>query len=597
MTKDCNNIYDMIIIGSGNGACGFLSHYVQKTSKDKIAVLEEGKDFFDTSDITHQRNWTRSYAEGDIFKLHKAATFDGTPILSGRACTMGGGGSINYTMIHESSEWLTANIGKTVIYWDNLKKELNEKFAREAPSKAQSNFTKNILKIAREYNFLDNTKETCNIPDYQEGEVKLLHPFPTQFDRFGQRTHSGVSLVDDWSCVDLRTECKVVEIKFEKSKEGKGRCVSVLTENTKTGEQENLHLSEHGKLILCAGAKTPWLLYKHREYLENDAIGKNVSDHIVLPLGVYTIPKEDNVSLREAYIPVFATTVCNLDQQEQPTVCCFDFFAGKFEDLWFFISHMYLAFLLPNWLKKLVIRYPCLFSIIKNVVRMFVQLVNGIVDVFQFICSIWGRKPWDEKVNMIVKTCVEMGTGKINGFHLLSSRWKNRSWRTREISLVTTILKFNPSIEGEYRNDGSDIALGFFAKDSNDKDSNDKKIAKNIIEENFDFVNHLGNQPHPIFKWIFHCFTKIPYQKDQIEAYIDIYSQKFLLSQQHLSGGCLFGKAIDTGAITQTDTGKLNGSSNIYVADLSAVPLPRISPQMTAYLIGYHVAKMLRSDH
>ncbi|NES45303.1 GMC oxidoreductase, partial [Moorena sp. SIO2C4] len=69
--------------------------------------------------------------------------------------------------------------------------------------------------------------------------------------------------------------------------------------------------------------------------------------------------------------------------------------------------------------------------------------------------------------------------------------------------------------------------------------------------------------------------------------------RRFLLSEQHLSGGCLFGKAIDKGLDNAIDTGKVYGSANVYVADLSAVPLPRISTQMTAYLIGFHVAKRI----
>lgn len=42
-----------------------------------------------------------------------------------------------------------------------------------------------------------------------------------------------------------------------------------------------------------------------------------------------------------------------------------------------------------------------------------------------------------------------------------------------------------------------------------------------------------------------------------------------------------------------SETGKVIGSDNIYVADLSAVPLPRCSTQMTAYLVGHHVGKQL----
>ncbi len=91
--------------------------------------------------------------------------------------------------------------------------------------------------------------------------------------------------------------------------------------------------------------------------------------------------------------------------------------------------------------------------------------------------------------------------------------------------------------------------------------------------------------------------TQIPYEENQVDRYVDVYSKKFLLTEQHLAGGCLFGKAIDKGLDNAMDTGKLYGSANVYVADLSAVPLPRISPQMTAYFIGFHVAKMLCGDH
>jgi hypothetical protein len=47
-------------------------------------------------------------------------TPNGRSILSGRARTLGGGGSINYTMIHESSEWLVKQAGHDVAYWDKV---------------------------------------------------------------------------------------------------------------------------------------------------------------------------------------------------------------------------------------------------------------------------------------------------------------------------------------------------------------------------------------------------------------------------------------------------------------------------------------------
>ncbi|WP_293079230.1 hypothetical protein [Okeania sp. SIO3B5] len=91
-SEKSDRAYDLIIIGSGNGACAFLSHYLAwAEDKARVLVLERGDNFFNTSDITHQINWTKSYAEGNIFKLHNALTPDGKPIVSGWACTMGGG--------------------------------------------------------------------------------------------------------------------------------------------------------------------------------------------------------------------------------------------------------------------------------------------------------------------------------------------------------------------------------------------------------------------------------------------------------------------------------------------------------------------------
>lgn len=75
--------------------------------------------------------------------------------------------------------------------------------------------------------------------------------------------------------------------------------------------------------------------------------------------------------------------------------------------------------------------------------------------------------------------------------------------------------------------------------------------------------------------------------------YVQHFSRRTLLSEQHLAGGCLFGKVVDTGEKDPSQTGKVFGSTNIHVADLSAVPLPRVSTQMTAYLVGHYVGHQL----
>jgi hypothetical protein len=104
--------YVVLVVGSGNGVCGFSSHYLNHADKDQhVLVLEQGRNFFYTSEITHQNVYTKSYSEGNIFKLHNARTPDGTPILSSRACAMGVGGSITYTMIHKSSAWFVKHLG------------------------------------------------------------------------------------------------------------------------------------------------------------------------------------------------------------------------------------------------------------------------------------------------------------------------------------------------------------------------------------------------------------------------------------------------------------------------------------------------------
>jgi hypothetical protein len=87
--------YELIIVGSGNGACAFISKYLtatQSKAQKRILVIEEGQPFLQTSSITHQANWTRSYSEQSIFKLHTTTTgpkAGNRPIISGRAVTQG----------------------------------------------------------------------------------------------------------------------------------------------------------------------------------------------------------------------------------------------------------------------------------------------------------------------------------------------------------------------------------------------------------------------------------------------------------------------------------------------------------------------------
>lgn len=88
-----NGPYDVVIVGTGNGGCALLSECLKNAPEDyKILVLEQGQNYFFTSDITHENGWSKTYSSGNIFKLHNTMTPGGKNIISGRAVTMGGGG-------------------------------------------------------------------------------------------------------------------------------------------------------------------------------------------------------------------------------------------------------------------------------------------------------------------------------------------------------------------------------------------------------------------------------------------------------------------------------------------------------------------------
>ncbi|MBP0027989.1 GMC oxidoreductase [Roseofilum sp. Guam] len=213
-----------------------------------------------------------------------------------------------------------------------------------------------------------------------------------------------------------------------------------------------------------------------------------------------------------------------------------------------------------------MLRTPWLFAVVKNTVRILISILNFFIN---------------------------LGAGIID---LLNGR----PWAAEKIELITAIVKYNPACTGEYEDKDSRITLDFFAEEEVQKTqkrfNQDKTVAKTVIAQQLPLMEQLGRKPPGIVQFIFRCLTKIPFTQEQVDRYVEAYSKRFLLSEQHMAGGCLFGSALDLGESDRTQTGKVKGSSNLHVADLSAVPLPRISPQMTAYLVGFHVAKQLYPD-
>ncbi|CAM9477285.1 unnamed protein product [Chrysoparadoxa australica] len=519
-TSQVHDTYDTIVVGSGNGACGFLSECYKndRTPPKRVLVLEAGPDFFSTSDVSHQDNWTKSYSEKRVFRLFKAVTEYGAPIISGRAVCMGGGGSINYTMIHESSTWLVNHLGNTMAYWDDLKESMNHLFNRRIPTPGKSSkVTQLVTDNAAEHGFGINTDYTRGIPNLEEephGKEGLISLFPTQFNVFGQRVHSGVSLVN-WKQPnlsedeekpgpgpELRTRTTVTSLLWEESTlEGQPvRCRGVKTQNTLTGEEETIFLAPwtsakgiDGKVILCSGAVgSSRLLWKDRGALANPEIGQHLTDHIVIPLGIYLAKPGLEITGRDTYVPLFATSF------QQDVVANWDFFSGAFRNLIYLVSHFFLAFL-PNIFKKLLTKSPEAWFVTTNTLRWLLDALNFFLVLFA---------------------------------------------PTNEIELVTSIVKFNPAVDGCLTGeDGDGVTLGFFA--DVDGKNPDKELAKRVIKEKMKFISSLGAEPPLVVKFLIRLITGIPYTEKQVDGYVERYSKHFLLSEQHIAGGLVRGKASD----------------------------------------------------
>ena len=170
---------------------------------------------------------------------------------------------------------------------------------------------------------------------------------------------------------------------------------------------------------------------------------------------------------------------------------------------------------------------------------------------------------------------------------------------TTKPNLISAIVKFNIAREGYYTpamdaNPAKpyEVILRCF-EHTPLAEGPDFKVAQAALNKHLALMRNLGDEPGFWLKTLIRLLTRMPYHRLQVPGYITHYSQNDLWTEQHLSGGCVLGKALALGEDVPENTGKVLGSENIYLADLSAAPLPRVSPQMTAYLVGHHVATQL----
>jgi len=564
---DPDEEFDLIVVGSGNGACGFLGECLNHVPADyRVLVLEEGNNFFFTSDITHQNGWSKSYANGSAFTLHNATTPDGRSILSGRARTLGGGGSINYTMIHESSDWLVKQAGHDVAYWNECKAALNRSLERPDPLKQgyQTPFADYIAVNAQKAGYMPPNKDNMieNIPSISSSlsSKKQLYFFPTQFDQFGSRTNSGVSIVK-WQQIKYRWNTKVIGLVMDK-KAGTTEvaCKGVETRSLEGVETTYKVKKDTGRVVLCGGSASPRILLNTKELASNEKIGQRVNDHICMPLAIYAVDKEkapvvgatDNYESLFAYTLIQHTSKGRSDKGEaETTEVGIDFFSGELKRLIYLISSLYLCFLPFNGFKSFMGRHPIVYTYLSNAIRMILTAIIALIEALG---------------------------GRFLPF-LPSS-----------IIITTALVKFNPSKEGYYDRVGDKIILRFF------DDETDFTVADEAINQNLAFLESNGQKPPFLIRVLFQYLTKAPYKRGpEVKRYVRHFAKKTLLSEQHLAGGCLLGDVVDKGLEDSSKTGLVFGTSNLHVADLSIVSLPRVSTQMTAYLMGHHVAKQLYS--
>jgi hypothetical protein len=146
-------LFDIVVVGSGNGACGFLNEYLKSAPKDKkILVLEQGRNYFFTSDITHQNNWSKSFSIHNISSLHNTVTSHGRPIISGRANS------------GRANKLLAENISRYTDYWDILKAELDGKLNLPDHFTTQTDFSVHIKDMATSRRSHENDDEVYAEP-------------------------------------------------------------------------------------------------------------------------------------------------------------------------------------------------------------------------------------------------------------------------------------------------------------------------------------------------------------------------------------------------------------------------------------------------
>jgi hypothetical protein len=218
-----------------------------------------------------------------------------------------------------------------------------------------------------------------HIPNQKDDSPKQFYQFPSQFNTFGQRTNSGVSIVD-WEDDSLQLETgaghwwkawSLMEIAARPS-----------MSSSWMKKKERISVSRLMEKLFCMLVlplhDSCWI----RKSLSNDKYRDSKACFRPYCHASWNIRQAKRHSLVTQGCLwsslCYSSTSQGWRTADESVVVSIVFFTGKLEKLLYLTSHLFLAFLLPNYIKSCVWKKPWLFEVVKTVVRWVVSLLNGI---------------------------------------------------------------------------------------------------------------------------------------------------------------------------------------------------------------------------
>ncbi len=137
--------------------------------------------------------------------------------------------------------------------------------------------------------------------------------------------------------------------------------------------------------------------------------------------------------------------------KDEREVCTLDFFSGELDRLAFLVSSLYLAYLPFNILKRLLSKYPYLFTLLSNTIRVGLEALLFVLNIL-------------------------VGVKDVITF---------QGWGATQIKITTALVKFNTFTDGQYEDEDEKVTLGFF------EDERDFTVAETVSNSIYTFIFHL----------------------------------------------------------------------------------------------------------